>query len=77
MTREIPTFIIPSFAERKVDRNLEESGMRSPAAVPQWRSDRFVKFVMCEVFVFIIFYLYLRKILTGVAKVLSISCNES
>jgi hypothetical protein len=76
MTREIPTFII-SFAEREVDRNLKESGMRSPAAVPQWRNDRVVEFLMCEVFVFIIFYLFLWKILSGVVKVISISGKES
>jgi hypothetical protein len=77
MTRKIQTFITPSFAEREVDRNLEESGMRSPAAVPQWRNDWFVEFLMCEVFVFIIFYLFLLKILSGVAKVLPISGKES
>jgi hypothetical protein len=77
MTREIPTFITPSFAEREVHRNLEESGMRSPAAVLQWRNDRFVEFLMCEVFIFIIFYLYLRKILSGVANVIPISGKES
>src|ERR1044071_324321 len=77
MTSEIPTFITPSFAEREVHRNLEESGMRSPAAVLQWRNDRFVEFLMCEVFIFIIFYLYLRKILSGVANVIPISSKES
>jgi hypothetical protein len=77
MTREIPTFITPSFAEREIDRNLEESGMRSPAARPQWRNDRFVEFLMCEVFVFIIFYLFVRKIFFGVAKVIPISSKES
>ena len=77
MTREIPTFITASFAEREVDRNLEESGMRSPAALPQWRNDRFVEFLMCEVFVFIIFYLFLRKIFFGVTKVIPISGKGS
>ena len=71
MTREIPTFITPSFAQREVDRNLEERGMRSPAAVPQWRNDRFVEFLMCEVFLLIIFYLFVRKIFSGVARVIS------
>src|SRR5439155_12410575 len=76
MTREIPTFIIPSFAKRKVDRNLEESGVRSPAAVPQWRSDRFVEFVMCEVFVFIYFTSFYGKSVRR-CKSASISGNES
>jgi hypothetical protein len=50
--------------------------MRSPAAVQQWRNDRFVEFLMCEVFIFIIFYLFLWKILSGVVKVVPISGNE-